>query len=236
MRKLPFRLLGRKRHPQIRLRLAVLTTALLLSVPSLAYAAQSPRPMQDETYIVEDGDTLLGIALSYDVELDDLVAVNGIADPNFLQVGQQLTIPSGGAYIAHLSDRSGARPQMVVPAPGGISTLFGEVGWYWRRGWHTGIDYASSYGDTVLAALDGIVIESEFDQITGYGSYIKIDHGDGLHTLYAHLSNRLVSIGDRVERGEPIGLVGDSGFAIGPHLHFEVRQYGEHLDPLQYLP
>ena len=236
MRRLPLRLLGCWHHPRIRLPLALLTAVLLLAVPSIAFGGQASRPSHDDVYIVQEGDTLFGIAISYDVELDDLVAVNGIDNPHFLQVGQQLIIPSGGTYLARLSGRSGARAQMVVPAPGGISTYFGERGWYWRRGWHTGIDFAASYGDTVYAALGGIVIESEFDQITGYGSYIKIDHGDGLHTLYAHLSRRLVSVGDRVGRGEAIGLVGDTGFAIGPHLHFEVRQYGEHLDPLQFLP
>lgn len=101
----------------------------------------------------------------------------------------------------------------------------------WR--YHSGIDIGASYGSNILAAASGTVILSE--DYGGYGECIIIDHGGGNTTLYGHLDQRLVSVGDTVSGGELIGYVGDSGWSSGPHLHFEVTLAGELVDPLDYV-
>jgi len=117
---------------------------------------------------------------------------------------------------------------MAWPLRGGISTRFGEEG-------HTGVDVMGNMGDPVMASASGVVtvlLRSDY----GYGWRIEIDHGNGLSTLYAHLSSFAVAQGDRVTRGQFIGSVGSTGYSTGPHLHFEVRQGIIPTDPLLYLP
>ncbi|MBQ8974339.1 MAG: peptidoglycan DD-metalloendopeptidase family protein [Oscillospiraceae bacterium] len=98
---------------------------------------------------------------------------------------------------------------------------------------HNGIDIGASYGTDILAADSGTVIEASYD--SGYGYYVMISHGNGTATLYAHMSSILVSEGETVYQGETIGLVGMTGSATGPHIHFEVWIDGYRTDPLNYF-
>ena len=208
----------------------------MLMLPHLAQAAPSARPIHDEIYIVEEGDTLDGIAYRYNVDLETLIAANDLVDPSFLSIGQRLKIPTKEtSVVARDASEDWSRLSMSAPSNAAISTYFGERGPYWRGGWHMGVDFAAKHGDPVRAARGGVVILSVEDDPHGYGQCIKIDHGNGLHTLYAHLATRLVQVADVVEGGQLIGLVGETGVAEGPHLHFEVRQNGEYRDPLKYL-
>lgn len=97
---------------------------------------------------------------------------------------------------------------------------------------HTGVDIAGSgcNGSPVVAAAAGTVIKATYS--TAYGNYIIIDHGGGITTLYAHSSKLLVKAGDKVERGQEIMKVGTTGYSTGPHLHFEVRENGTYVNPL----
>lgn len=101
---------------------------------------------------------------------------------------------------------------------------------------HTGIDFAAADGIS-YAADDGVVVITEFN--VAYGNMTIIDHGvvGGLHltTLYAHQAAFGVKPGDRVTKGQPIGVIGDTGYATGPHLHFEVRINGAPIDPAPFL-
>jgi len=100
---------------------------------------------------------------------------------------------------------------------------------------HPGIDIAASIGSPVYAADSG-VIRLEGNDDTGYGNVIEIDHGNGYSTVYAHLSVIEVQACRSVYAGQRIGLAGNTGNAVGAHLHFEAIQEGEHIDPWSVLP
>lgn len=98
---------------------------------------------------------------------------------------------------------------------------------------HTGVDLAVESGVSIKAAADGVVILAE--EVSGYGLTVVIDHGEGLTTLYGHASKLLVKPGEQVQAGDTIALVGSTGLSTGPHLHFEVRQNQQHIDPWIWL-
>lgn len=99
---------------------------------------------------------------------------------------------------------------------------------------HTGIDLAAPLGTAVMTAADGIVVAVAHTYV-GYGNYVMIAHGAGVVTLYAHLMETDVQPGDRVTRGQKIGLEGSTGLSTGPHLHFEVRINNQVADPMRFL-
>lgn len=98
---------------------------------------------------------------------------------------------------------------------------------------HTGLDYCGQVGDPVYAAASGVVAYT--GQLTVRGNATIIDHGWGVYTAYMHQSEILVNVGDHVEQGQLIGLVGNTGRVEGPHLHFEVLVGGVQVDPLEWL-
>ncbi|MEX2524692.1 MAG: M23 family metallopeptidase [Gammaproteobacteria bacterium] len=122
------------------------------------------------------------------------------------------------------------------PADGGwISSLFGYrtdpmTG---KKEFHEGMDFAGKPDTPVTAAAAGIVTWS--GPRYGYGNMIEVSHGSGYITRYAHNRKNLVSVGEKVEKSEIIGLMGSSGRSTGTHLHFEVLRYGRHVDPRKYL-
>jgi len=131
---------------------------------------------------------------------------------------------------------SGSTGSMLWPAEGPITSPFG-----WRthpifgtQRYHSGIDIGADYGDAVLAADGGVIIFA--DWMGGYGKAVIVEHGNGISTLYGHNSELLVSDGQRVRKGEIIARVGSTGYSTGPHLHFEVRQDGSPVSPMNYLP
>ena len=98
---------------------------------------------------------------------------------------------------------------------------------------HTGIDIAAPYGKPIASADSGEVIYSGWWD--GYGKAVVIDHGRGYTTVYGHMSRIYMQTGQKVDKGQVIGLVGSTGFSTGPHLHFEIRYNGKPVDPLAYL-
>lgn len=98
---------------------------------------------------------------------------------------------------------------------------------------HTGVDIRGNLGDIVYATADGQVIQAE--HTGGHGNLIVIKHSDTYETWYAHLSQMDVSKGDKVKKGEQIGKVGSTGRSTGPHLHYEIIENGEPIDPYTYL-
>jgi len=102
-----------------------------------------------------------------------------------------------------------------------------------QRQFHYGIDIATNFGNPVVATADGIVISLDNDKMGGKN--VIISHGNGLTTHYLHLSKFLVKSGQRVKRGDVIGLVGKTGKALGPHLHYEVRLNNKPTNPYNYI-
>ena len=99
---------------------------------------------------------------------------------------------------------------------------------------HDGIDIAAARGEPVRSAAPGEVLFS--NNHGGYGNLVVVQHAGGLVTVYAHNLKNLVKKGQKVKSGERIALVGDSGKAKGPHLHFEVRRGADPQNPLSFLP
>ena len=98
---------------------------------------------------------------------------------------------------------------------------------------HTGIDFAGKLGDEVLAVADGVVTWSA-DRY-GYGVMVELNHGNGYATRYAHNSENLVAVGDEVKKGQAVALMGETGRATGPNLHFEVLKNGRRVNPVNFI-
>jgi murein DD-endopeptidase MepM/ murein hydrolase activator NlpD len=129
-----------------------------------------------------------------------------------------------------------ARSQRVVPLAGGyhLTARFGDTGWYWSGGVHTGLDFAAPTGTDVRAAMSGTVIAAGW--AGAYGQRIEIRHADGTVTAYNHLSSVLVGTGQAVWAGAHIGDVGSTGNVTGSHLHLEVTgPSGTMVDPAAWL-
>lgn len=102
-----------------------------------------------------------------------------------------------------------------------------------KSGFHTGIDFRGQRGDKVYATADGVVKKAFKNG--GYGNYVTIDHGNGYTTSFAHLDRYLVKRGERVSRGQIIGLVGNTGRSTGPHLHYEICLDKKPINPYQFM-
>jgi len=113
----------------------------------------------------------------------------------------------------------------------GFGARFHPIFKNWRA--HTGVDFAAPHGTRVLASADGVVVAA--GPRGGYGNAVEVRHGGGITTLYAHLSGfaKGIRAGTRVMQGAPVGFVGATGFATGPHLHYEFKIAGVHQDPLK---
>ncbi len=199
--------------------------------------------LADLCHQVRANDTLAKIAAWYGVSVDSLLAV----PQNQLLPGVE---PVAGQFLLIPNARSRYRDPNEVNAPRstGDSWRFGDGKFIWpiersqvwvsqsfRHGKHMAIDMATKSGVNVLAADTGAVIEAGWSD-NGYGYYIVIDHGIDYITLYAHLGEYYVQKGDIVKKGDVVGVVGSTGNSTGPHLHFEVRDYGYLVDPLLVLP
>lgn len=128
----------------------------------------------------------------------------------------------------------------MLPNSKPISAAYKSSSYGWRvdpfrgnRAFHEGLDFTARSGTPIRAAADGIVTVA--GKLSAYGNLVKLNHGAGLETRYAHASKLLVKTGDRVVKGQVIALVGSTGRSTGPHLHYEIRLNGHALDPRKYL-
>ena len=128
----------------------------------------------------------------------------------------------------------------TIPSGRPVNASYNSSSFGWRvdpftgqMAMHEGLDFMAEVGSPIYAAADGIVEQAE--STPDYGNIVKVDHGAGLETRYAHVSRALVKAGDRVAKGQLIAEVGNTGRSTGAHLHFEVRLNGVALDPRKYL-
>jgi len=187
-------------------------------------------PITGVKHEVAKGDTIAKIAKKYNADAEEVAQFNGLELDSPLTIGQTVIVPDG--EIAAIA--STPKPSSGGSGSTGTTNQPNYSGYYARplvggrisQGLHghNGIDFAAPIGTPILASADGVVIISkEGGYNGGYGSYVVIRHPNGTQTLYAHMSKNLAFSGEQVKQGQTIGLVGITGKATGPHVHFEVR-------------
>lgn len=136
--------------------------------------------------------------------------------------------------LADRNARLAATPS-IWPTSGDVTSRFGwrNSPWGWGSDWHPGIDIANDYGTPVQATADGYVAFSGW--YGGYGKMVKIDHGNGIETIYGHNDELLVQVGQSVKKGEVISYMGNTGASTGTHVHYEVRVNGTAVNPANFL-
>jgi murein DD-endopeptidase MepM/ murein hydrolase activator NlpD len=205
-------------------------------------------PMDGVRHKVQKGETVYTIAKKYGLG-DDEVAAQAIItfpfntfanDDTFaLTTGQYIFVPGGVKPKENVLPRTVARlttpdagavsatGQFVWPAAGNISQ-----GYFW---YHKGFDIANRGGGKIVAADAGKVVVAGWVDNSGYGNRVIVDHGNGMATLYAHMSVVRVQVGQSVRKGDILGDMGSTGRSTGVHLHFEVRRNGSALNPGEFL-
>lgn len=147
---------------------------------------------------------------------------------------QERTLQELTAAAEQRSSRWAATPS-IWPVKGWVTSGFGpRISPFTEKpAWHDGLDIGAAPNAPVQAPAQGRVTAIGFDP--KLGNLVRIDHGYGIETLYGHLAKPMVREGQRVKRGDVVGLVGSSGLATGPHLHYMVKVNGQAIDPLRYI-
>ncbi len=179
-------------------------------------------PVTGVTYTVKKGDTLESIAKKLKSDADEIADFNGVGADRKLAVGLEIVVPDGekeAPVVIKKPSSVAKKPTLGLawPAPAGVLTQ-GLHG-------HNGVDIGAPIGSRIVAAAAGTVIISRDDggYNGGYGNYVVISHPNGTQTLYAHNTSNSVRVGQKVDKGQTIGAVGNTGRSTGPHVHFEVR-------------
>lgn len=194
-------------------------------------------PITGIVHKVREGETIYSISKKYKTDAQKIVnfPFNDFSDLETfaLSIGQTLIVPDGVMPEA--------APVRSVPVPPVIAGGTGQFQWpaggrvtQYPVWYHNAVDIANNSAPGIAAADSGLVSLVEYLRY-GYGYHVLIDHGNGLSTLYAHLSDIYVKPGDRVGRGQIIGKMGSTGRSSGIHLHFEVRKNGVIVNPLPFL-
>lgn len=211
-------------------------------------------PVSGVIYTVKSGDSIEAIAKRYKAAPQAIADFNYIVDNGDLKVGQKIIVPNAEIppipvkfTAPPLAYRSQPPRGAVVPltaynepgSSGEVAGATGSFGWpinnryitQYFYSYHLGIDIPANTGDRVYAADGGRVSRAGWWP-GGFGNAVKIDHGNGYSTMYAHLSQIEVSLGQTVSKGGLIGRTGNTGRSFGSHLHFAVQQFGRYLNPL----
>lgn len=169
---------------------------------------------------------LEGRAAGVRVDLNALIRRANLLSASFKEAGDSLAIHA---------DRLAATPS-IMPTAGWLTSAFSRMRehpiLHVARA-HEGLDVSAPMGTPIEAPANGTVIQSGWE--AGYGNVVTIDHGFGIVTKFAHASRLLVRVGQKVERGDRIAQVGNTGLSTGPHLHYEVHVNGRPVDPRRYI-
>lgn len=154
-----------------------------------------------------------------------------VYDPRVLEEELGITLPEEpGTSVGIQRGRTSDGRAVVMPAAGRLSSGFGQR---WGR-MHQGIDIANDYGTPIYAVMDGTVINAGPAQ--GFGNWVAIQHDGGEVSVYGHMNQYSVGVGQRVTAGEQIATIGSEGQSTGPHLHFEIKPDGvNQADPQEWL-
>jgi murein DD-endopeptidase MepM/ murein hydrolase activator NlpD len=184
----------------------------------------------EPTLVSASGDQIHDVDITS--SLDQLHALRTSALTGATMVGLTMGLTRNATTADWI--RANSAPNLW-PVEGQVTGSFGErIDPFNGEGaFHSGVDIGSTYGTQIIAPADGLVTATE--NMGGYGKAIMIDHGNGISTRYGHLSGFAVTAGQRVQRGDVIGFVGESGRSTGPHLHYEVRINGTPVNPYKYL-
>lgn len=212
--------------------------------------------LKEQHYFVQHGESLEEIAGLQGVPIEDIIAYNqDLKQTNYATYpGQHLKIPTAPPEPAHQplssprnvadknkvtiasrSETTAARDMIGYSWPV-IGTITSSYGTRWGR-MHNGIDISHSKKSKaeIVAAGAGVVTEAYYHR-GGYGNLVIVDHGSGIQTYYAHLSEIEVKAGEQLNKGDIVGYMGRTGRATGYHLHFEIRKDNKPLNPIKYLP
>ncbi|MEO6153581.1 MAG: M23 family metallopeptidase [Croceibacterium sp.] len=179
-------------------------------------------------------------ARAWDIEHVDTPLRPGGATPEEFTRRRQPELDRIAAAKAAETGSEGWRQDFVWPVKARISGHFGAQRVY-RGGeagaYHSGLDLAGGAGTVYVAPADGVVVLAAVDQeFSLEGHLLIVDHGGGLNSAFLHASELLVRDGERVKQGQPLGKIGMTGRATGPHLHWSVTWRGRRLDPLLFVP
>lgn len=205
-------------------------------------------PVDGVLHTVAKGESLNALVTKYRADLAGTLDVNRLPDPSAVTVGQVVTLVGGQPPEAPPPPRARS-PFFDVsdeqPGQGPLGRRVAGAGFLWPtpnrrinqyfRGYrHTGVDIEGTYSSPIYAAADGTVEYISFQRY-GYGYHIIIRHGGVRETLYGHASKIFVRVGQRVDRGQTIAMVGSTGRSTGTHLHFEIIINGVKVNPLAYF-
>ena len=146
-------------------------------------------------------------------------------------MAQVLSYAASFGYPGLDNISQGVREGLIWPVVGPISSYFGP-----EHPLGIDVDQTMAPGTAIIASHSGVVLYAGGDPCCSYGRYVILASASGLTTLYAHFELVTVETGETVRQGEPLGIVGNTGYSTGTHLHFEVFDAGVRRDPLLYLP
>jgi murein DD-endopeptidase MepM/ murein hydrolase activator NlpD len=207
-------------------------------------------PVDGVRHKVARGETIYSIGKKYGLDGSQVQMIVDYPFNEFLNdetfelvVGQYLMVPEGEkAEVKVATTSTGTTKYGTLTPDAGTVSALGSFIWPASGGitqrysfYHKAIDIANRGGGPILAADAGIVTTAGWPDSSGYGNRVVVDHGNGYVTLYGHLSVIQVVVGQRVKRGDVLGQMGSTGRSTGTHLHFEIRQGGALLNPLNFL-
>ncbi len=233
--------------------------------PKVTVTDVDPDEHDGAFHIVGKKESLKHICSVYGLDLKKVARINKLEQPYHLEEGETIFLPADalididedeGATLCASKGKSKVRgrgkggdrtdiakairgkrhpsvPRLLFPVPGG--ELTSPFGYRWGV-FHKGLDIAAREGTTVLACAPGeVVFTGSRKRFWAYGKIVLLNHGDGVYTQYAHLKKIVVKKGQRVNKGEKIALVGNTGRSTGPHLHLEVRVRNQLYNPLPHI-
>lgn len=208
-------------------------------------------PTTGVMHTVKKGDSLKKIATLYSAQVEDIVKFNNLkGSGSELKAGERIAVPKGTIKTIAVITKPRSIRQTISnqPTPANSYAAPSASGFVWPTAYHLitqyygfkhhALDIGGPWQSPIYATKEGTIIMSQCGWNSGYGCYIIIDHGGGVRSLYGHNSQLLVAVGDLVDTGQTIALMGNTGHVrgvTGIHSHFEIQVNGGRVNPLRYV-